>query len=103
MFRVAAQCGLKPDELLDMSLDTFNAVREGYADRLFDLQLLSIQSGFWSGYYGNSKHPKPLNNIMNTMIRNKVNKKSSHVEDIDVESFLEKERRRKEFLDGNKD
>ena len=83
-----------------MSLDTFNAVREGYADRLFDLQLLSVQGGFWAGYYGNSKRPKPLNSVMNAMIRNKTHKKSVHVDEVDVESFLKKERKRKEFLDG---
>lgn len=88
-----------------MSLDTFEAVKKGYLDRLFDYQLMCVQSGFWSGYY-NSKHPKSLNSIMDELIKNKFmkgHKNLQHADEVDVEAFLALERRRKEFLDGKSD
>lgn len=86
-----------------MTIDTFEAVKEGYMDHLFDMQMLCIQNGYWSGYYHNSKHPKPPNKVMEALARGKETKKSRHVDDVNVEHFLELERRRKEFLDGRKD
>lgn len=89
-----------------MSLDTFEAVKEGYSDRLFDYQLMCVQSGFWSGYYNNSKHPKSLNSIMDVLIKNKFkkgHKNLQHADEVDVEAFLALEQRRKEFLDGKSD
>ena len=76
-----------------MSLDTFNACVEGYTDRLFDNQIVAVQSGFWSGYYGNSRKPKPLKSIIKSMFKNrfKDDKKQKHVDTVDVEEFLRRE------------
>lgn len=72
-----------------MNLDTFQAIKEGYEDRMFDQQLIAVQSGYWSGYYM-SKKPKPLGRILDILTRNrlKANTKSGHVDFVDVEAFL---------------
>lgn len=77
-----------------MSLDVFNAVVKGYADHLFDLQLISVEAGYWSGYFSNSKRPKPLESIMNKMIASRFkSQKQTHAQEVDVEHYLEMERR----------
>lgn len=77
-----------------MSLDTFNACVEGYQDRLFDMQLLQVHGGFWSGYYMGSKKPKPLHVILKKIIKSRKTpkRKQEHVDTIDVEAFLQRER-----------
>ena len=90
---------MKPDEVLDMSLDVLGAVFRGYADRLHDQQILAVQSGYWSGYWSNSKHPKSLNQIVDMLTR-KSNKDTSHADDVDVEAFLERERKFNERRDS---
>lgn len=91
---------MKPDEVLDMSLPMFNACVAGYSEHIFDLQLLTVHTGFWAGYYSNSKKPKKLGAVLKSIIKNKesASKKPSqcHVPDVDVEAFLEQERRFKE-------
>lgn len=99
MFRIGAQCGLKPDEVLDMSLDVFKAVIKGYSDHIFDLQLVAVHQGYWSGYYSRSKKPKNLETILKKLFKAKEkgeNKpyKQKKVEDVDVEGFLAMERLR---------
>ena len=91
---------MKPDEILDMSLPVFRACVAGYEDHLFDLQLLAVHGGFWSGYYSNSKKPKPLGTILKKLIREKdpAKHKSPHADTVDVEAFLERERRFKERM-----
>lgn len=82
------QIGLKPDEVLDMSLDVFQACSRGYLDRMFDLQILGVQQGYWAGYYsGNAKRPKSVKSVVDKMINGR-NKKSEHAPEVDVESFL---------------
>ena len=84
-------CGLKPNEVLDLNFDTFNAVVEGYTDRVFDQQLITVQTGYWSGYYSNSKHPKSADSIMMKMIDSRRKSSKSNVSEIDVEEFLRRE------------
>ena len=84
-----------------MNLPTYCAVVEGYQDHLFDLKCISVSQGFWAGYYSNAKRPKPLQSILNTMLqehqkskkrrsRNQLNRPKPEV---DVETFLERERK----------
>lgn len=99
LFRIGSQCGLKPDEVLDMSLDMFRAVIQGYSDHIFDLQLVAVHQGYWSGYYNRAKKPKNLETILKKLL--KVKEKSEakphqqkKVEDVDVETFLAREQMR---------
>lgn len=82
-----------------MSLDMFKAVVKGYSDHVFDLQLIAVHQGYWSGYYNRSKKPKNLGTILKKMFNAKEKTEESpckqkKVEDVDVESFLAKERLR---------
>ena len=92
-----------PDQVLDMILPTFRACIEGYQDHLFDLKCIAVYQGFWAGYYGNSKRPKPLTTVLNTLNKEhlKAKKKqqsSSSVSkpsaEVDVDKFLAMERKR---------
>ena len=86
------QIGLKPDEVLDMSLDVFQACARGYADHMFDLQLVGVQQGYWAGYYSSAKKPKPLKYVIDKLF--KARRKGEHVSqtvekpDVDVDAFL---------------
>ena len=86
------QIGLKPDEVLDMSLDVFQACARGYADHMFDLQLVGVQQGYWAGYYSSAKKPKPLKYVIDKLFkaRRKGERDSQTVEkpDVDVDAFL---------------
>ena len=73
-----------------MSLDMFRACARGYADRMFDLQLLSVQQGYWAGYYNNSKKPKSVKTIVETLIRRR-GKPKEHAPEVDVDAFLKME------------
>ena len=80
MFQIGAQCGLKPDEVLDMSLDMFKAVVQGY----------------WAGYYSRAKKPKSLESVLKKLFKAKERNsdklyKQKKIDDVDVESFLAKE------------
>ena len=84
--------------MLDLNLDTLNAYLEGYNDRITDYQMLSVTSGYWSAYYSNSKHPKPVEHIIRKLCSrdSKVNRK--HSNEVDVEAFLRTEERFKNRL-----
>ena len=93
LFRIGSQCGLKPDEVLDMSLDVFRACVKGYADSLFDKQVLTVQAGYWAAYFANSKHPKSVSNIITDMSRKHQqkqlsNNKNVNKPEVDVEAYL---------------
>ena len=82
-----------------MSLDVFKAVIQGYSDHIFDLQLVAVHQGYWSGYYNRAKKPKNLESIIKKMFKAKEKKdtapyKQKKVEDVDVEGFLAMERLR---------
>lgn len=83
-----------------MSLDVFKAYVDGYGDRMFEYQLLSVQVGYWAGYYNRQKRPKSLKSIINTMVskRQERGDKPEHVPTVDVEAFLAMERRFTERL-----
>lgn len=98
MFQIGAQCGLKPNEVLDMSLEVFNAVIRGYSDHIFDLQVVAVHQGYWAGYYGRVKKPKSIKSILNNMlkVKSRDNQKKSRekVTEVDVETFLKREQMR---------
>ena len=88
-----------------MNLPMYRSVVEGYQEHLFDLKCLAVYQGYWTGYYSNSKHPKNLSSVLSSLMREhyKAKKKAKgHISkpavDVDVESFLVKERQLKSIL-----
>ena len=84
-----------------MDLGMLNAYLRGYGDRLLDQQTMSVQTGYWAGYYSNSKHPKSVKSILTKMIqkhRQSEPKLKTPAPEVDVEAFLERERQFKEKL-----
>ena len=81
-----------------MSLELFNTYVDGYTDHMFNLQLIGIQQGFYAGYYSRAKKPKKLNELIKMLVKNKDKKVkgTASAPDVDVEAFLEQERRFKE-------
>lgn len=82
-----------------MSLDVFKAVIEGYSDHIFDLQLVAVHQGYWSGYYNRAKKPKNLESILKKLFKAREKNENKpyrqkKVEDVDVEGFLAMERLR---------
>ena len=82
-----------------MSLDVFKAVIQGYSDHIFDLQLVAVHQGYWSGYYNRAKKPKNLESIIKKLFKTKEKSdakpyKQKKVEDVDVEAFLAMEQLR---------
>lgn len=82
-----------------MSLDMFKAVIQGYSDHIFDLQLVAVHQGYWSGYYNRAKKPKNLESIIKKMFKAKEKSDSKphvqkKVEDVNVEAFLALEQKR---------
>ena len=81
--------------MLDLSLEVLNAYLEGYSDHLFNLQLLSIQQGYWAGYFMRAKRAKPLKKIIDGLVKERTKKAPKKLEDkpdVDVEAFLKAER-----------
>lgn len=83
-----------------MSLDVLAAVSLGYRDRIWDQELLAVQSGYWSGYWSNSKKPKSLGQIIGMVLRSRKKSKQENADTIDVESFLAMEQRFNERRDS---
>lgn len=89
-----------------MSLDVFQAVVSGYSDRLLDMQILSVQTGYWAAYYVGSKRPKLPKDVAASMLR--AHKKSERQKKAvavstpapaaDVDTFLAREARFKAKL-----
>ena len=82
-----------------MSLDVFKVVVKGYSDHIFDLQLIAVHQGYWSGYYNRAKKPKSLESILKKLFKAKEKSQNKYykqkkVEDVDVEGFLAMERLR---------
>lgn len=97
LFRLGYNIGLLPEQVLDMSLDVFNTLVEGYSDRLVDLQSIAAQTGYWSGYY-QTKRPRKIKDVVNSILKNKERKqirkqKTATTED-DILKFQERELRR---------
>lgn len=73
-----------------MNADTFDACVEGYGARLIDLQILEVQGGYWSGYYGfGSKHPQAPDRIAMKILSSAT--PQQHADEVDVEEFLRRE------------
>ena len=91
---MCSQCGLKPQEVLDLSFDVVQACIAGYSDRMLDEQLVAVQAGYWAAYYSGMKHPKPVGRITEDMIKahkkseNIASKASAPKPEVDVEAFL---------------
>ena len=85
------QIGLKPSEVLDMSLDVFRACSRGYSAHMFDMQILGVQQGYWAGYYSRTKKPKSVKSIVDKMVREKSRSTKQEKPDVDVEAFLKME------------
>lgn len=73
-----------------MSLDMFQAYVNGYTDHMFDAQLMTVHTGFWAGYYSNSKHPRSVKDIMASLQRkrDRARKTGVHADTVDVDAFL---------------
>ena len=83
-----------------MSLDVFKAVIKGYADHIFDLQLVAVHQGYWAGYFHRAKKPKSLDTILKKLFKAKEKNEGKstgqrpRAEEVDVEGFLARERLR---------
>lgn len=82
-----------------MSVDVLRAYIGGYTDHIFDLQLVAVHQGYWSGYYNRAKKPKGVETVLKKLFkaRDKQAGKTperTRMEDVDVESFLAKEQLR---------
>lgn len=67
---------------------------DGYSDSLFDQQILSVQAGYWAGYYNRMKKPKPIKSVIDSLVRNKSRQDASGrvtAPEVDVDAFLEQE------------
>lgn len=86
-----------------MSLEALYAYLAGYSDHLFNLQLLSIQQGYWAGYFTRAKRAKPLKNIIEELVRAHTEKAPLQPKDrpdVDVEAFLRTEQEFQKRLRG---
>ena len=82
-----------------MTLDMLKAMIRGYSDHIFDLQLVCTQAGYWAGYYGRTKKPKSIKQVISTMLHGKEAEERKHSKsknaakpEVDVGAFLEMER-----------
>ena len=76
-----------------MSLDEFTAVVAGYNERLYDQQEISVHTGYWAGYYSGANRKKPVKTIIEKMEKARYKSTGVRAPDVDVDAFLEKERR----------
>lgn len=68
----------------------------GYNQRLLDEHVVSIHTGYWSGYYANAKRPKSPT-VMAQKLRRASEKAQSNElgakPEVDVDAFQAKEKR----------
>lgn len=77
-----------------MTLEQFSAVVSGYTQRNLDLQEVGVHFGFWAGYYGGmGKRKKTPATVIERIRKARHNKSGRSAPDVDVEAFLERERR----------
>lgn len=79
-------------------MEQLNCFIQGYSDRTLELQQLAVEIGYWSAYYSNAKHPKPVSKIFE-MLRRKPTKKKHSDQEPDVEAFLQLEQKRLKMLE----
>lgn len=100
---LGGQCGLTPDQVLDMNLSMLQAYIEGYQERMFDLQCLAVHQGFWAGYY-QSKKPKPVHVILQKLFKEHSKRGKKHTQgnaekpEVNLDQFMEREARRQAYL-----
>lgn len=82
-----------------MSLDMVQACIDGYKDSILDSQIIAVQTGYWAAYYANSKHPRSVHSVAESMMKkqqqshHKTTKTNAPRPDVDVEAFLAREAR----------
>lgn len=67
---------------------------------MFDTKCLAVIQGYWAGYY-QSKKPRPVKDVLSRLIRDhdkakkheQIAKGQINRPEVDVDAFLEKERR----------
>lgn len=93
---MGAKCGLTPNEVLDLEYWQFCACVEGYEQRLQDLLPLTVLTGYYTGYYTNTKRPKKPQAIIAKMSssQEKTIKAPAKITKDDIAIFAERERRR---------
>lgn len=57
----------------------------------------SVYTGYWSGYYSNSKKPKPPTTILKNLL---ADKETKQIPDVDVAEFKRREERFKKAMRG---
>lgn len=92
------RCGLTKDQVLALSLEEFQACLNGYSERLKDQQKLAIQQGYWTAYYLGAKHPKSVDALIEAIDEGP----QKHLDEVDVATFLERERMRKEAMSNGR-
>lgn len=102
MFAVGSQCGLLPDQVLDLNLPQMRAVIQGYQDHLFDLKCLTVYAGYWAGYYSSAKRPKPVGTILQELLNSHKRAEGHSLQkpEVDVEEFLRREEEFNRRLQG---
>lgn len=85
-----------PNDVLELDMCQFNAVVDGYSERLLDMQEISVHTGYWSAYFS-SRKPKSLKQILEKMhsFRNLPAEGGlQHTQVMpDIERFLERQER----------
>lgn len=81
-----------------MTLPQFRNYVEGYQDHLFDLKCLAAIAGYWAGYYGNTKRPKPLGTVLKELMKGHMQSKKQRRHntnvskpEVDVDEFHRRE------------
>ena len=92
---------MTPNDVLDLNLDQLESYILGYSESMFDRQQDAVETGFWCGYYSNSKHPKPPSTIIDKMkVKRAKKSKGTCTEDPDVALYEAREERRKKLLES---
>lgn len=102
---LGGQCGLTPDQVLDMNIPMVQAIIEGYEEYLFDQRCLAVHYGYWAGYY-QSKNPKLPDKVINDMVsKHTMDRRQRMMQlqnvprpDVDVDLFMQREARLQEYL-----
>lgn len=77
----------------------FRAVIDGYQNQIDNMAANSIWTGFWSAYYNSTSKLKKSPQSLIKALRKKATKaKQQHVDNVDVDAFLERERKFNEQL-----
>lgn len=82
-----------------MPLWQFLAALEGYRAQVDQVSAASVWTGYWSAYYASSNKSKKSPTALIEALHRKAEKvQSKHVDNVDVDAFLERERRFNEQL-----